>query len=147
MAEVEGIYLPDDLYYHPKEHIWGKVENGFVRMGMDQLALKASGKIAYIKLLPPGKTVKKNKSFGSVEAGKYVGPLRSLVEGEIVEINEEAVRNPSIVHEDPYGRGYLVVIKAFNLERDLEDLITGEKVQEWLEREVREYREKGLFAE
>lgn len=148
MAQVEAIYLPDDLYYDPKNHLWLRVESGRVRIGLDQFGQKAAGTVAYIKMLPAGKQVLKGRAFGSLEAGKYIGPLRAQVSGVIVDVNSDVLAEPSLVNTDPYGRGWFVVMEPSELEADLQDRVHGaEAIQAWLESEHREYTEKGLFAE
>ncbi|MFQ5803283.1 MAG: glycine cleavage system protein H [Candidatus Methylomirabilales bacterium] len=148
MAEVAAIYLPDDLYYDPKNHLWLRVESGRVRIGLDQFGQKAAGTVAYIKLLPAGKQVRKGRAFGSLEAGKYIGPLKAQVSGVIVDVNSDVVTEPTLVNTDPYGRGWFVVMEPSDLEADLQDRVHGaEAIRAWLEREYREYTEKGLFAE
>lgn len=147
MAQVEDIYLPDDLYYDPKDHLWSRPEGGRVRIGLDQFGQRAAGTIAYIKLLPTGKQVSKGRAFGSLEAGKYIGPLKAQVNGCIVEVNPEVLAEPVLVNKDPYGRGWLVVIEPGDLAGDLADRVHGaDAIQAWAEKEYREYKEKGLFA-
>jgi glycine cleavage system H protein len=148
MAQVKEIYLPDDLYYDPKDHLWSRVEAGRVRVGLDQFGQKAAGTVAYLKLLPAGKPVRKGRAFGSLEAGKYIGPLKAQVNGVIGEVNPEVLADPTLVNTDPYGRGWFVVIEPSDLEADLQDRVHGaEAIQAWLETEYQEYVEKGLFAE
>lgn len=148
MAKYEDIYLPDECFYDHKDHLWAKIEGGKVRVGLDQFGQKAAGTAAYIKLLPVGKPAKKGRSFGSLEAGKYIGPLKAPVSGTIIETNQEVIDDPRLVNTDPYGKGWFVVIEPDNLEEDLKDLIQGASaIQSWLEREYKDYTEKGLFAE
>lgn len=148
MARVKDLFLPDDLYYDAKDHLWSRVESGRVRIGLDQFGQKAAGTVAYVKLLPAGKQVRKGRTFGSLEAGKYIGPLKAQVSGVIVEVNPEVLAEPTLVNTDPYGRGWFVFVEPSDLETDLRDRVHGgEAIQAWLEREYREYTEKGLFAE
>jgi len=148
MASYDEFYLPDDLYYDPKDHLWTKIEGDKVRIGLDQFGQRAAGTVAYIKILPVGRTIAKLRAFGSLEAGKYIGPLRAQVAGTILEVNQEVLQDPRLVNEDPYGGAWFVVIQPEDLERDLADRVHGaENIQKWLEEQVHEYREKGLFAE
>ena len=148
MAKYEEVFLPDDLYYDRKDHLWAKIEGDKVRVGLDIFGQKAAGTVAYLKILPAGKKVKKSRSFGSLEAGKYIGPLKAPTGGKLIEVNEEVIKTPNLVNSDPYGKGWFVVIEPDNLEEDLKDLVQGvEGIQEWLEAEYKEYKEKGLFAE
>ena len=147
MIKIDEFELLGDLHYDPKDHLWAKIENGNVRVGLDMFGQKAAGTAAYIKLLPPGREVKKGRAFGSLEAGKYIGPLKSPVNGKILEVNEKVLSNPTLVNTDPYGEGWFVVIEPSNLD-GLNDLIHGEEnIRAWLEKEIREYKEKGLFPE
>jgi glycine cleavage system H protein len=90
MAEFKGITLPDDLYYESKEHMWAKVEGNMVKVGVDAFGVQATGgNTQYVKLKPAGAKAAKLKPFGSIEAGKYIGPLRAPVSGQIAEVNEK----------------------------------------------------------
>jgi glycine cleavage system H protein len=149
MAEFKGIMLPYDLFYEPKEHIWAKVEGNRVQVGLDAFGLKATGgNTQYVKLKPAGAKAIKLKPFGSIEAGKYIGPLRAPVSGQIAESNQKVIDNPDLVNTDCYGEGFFVVIEASNLEEELNDLVSGaENIQKWLEEQYAEYEAKGVFEE
>src|SRR3990172_6206888 len=146
MAKADEFYLPDDLYYDRKDHLWARVEDGKVRVGLDQFGQKAAGTVAYIKLLPVGRPATKGRAFGSLEAGKYIGPLKAPVNGRIAEVNDEVVAEPKRVNTDPYN-SWFVVIEASNLPADLSDLVQGPEIQTWLDQELKEDREKGLIKD
>lgn len=147
MAQVDEFYLPDDLYYDKKDHLWAKVEGDKVKVGLDQFGQKAAGSVAYLKILPVGKAVAKGRAFGSLEAGKYIGPLKAPTSGKLVEVNEAVLQDPKLVNTDPYGEGWFVIIEATNLPADLADLAQGAEIQTWLESEVADYKAKGLIKE
>src|SRR3990172_7507449 len=142
MAQVDKFYLPDDLYYDRKDHLWARLEEGRVRVGLDQFGQQAAGTVAYIKLMPVGRTVTKGRAFGSLEAGKYIGPLKAPVNGKLVETNPAVLANPNLVNTDPYGEGWFVVIEPSDAQADLSDLAHGADVLTWLENEVGEYKSK-----
>ncbi len=139
MAQVKEFFLPDDLYYDAKEHIWTRVEDGQARVGLDAFGACAAGTVAYVKLLPVGRRVEKGRPFGSMEAGKYVGPLKAPVGGTIAALNQAVLDDPRLVNTDHYERGWFVTIAPSQLEADQADLVHGAAVQPWLEREVEEY--------
>jgi glycine cleavage system H protein len=148
MAQVDEFSLPDDLYYDRKDHLWMKLEDGArARVGLDQFGQKAAGTVAYVKLMPVGKAVAKGRAFGSLEAGKYIGPLKAPVSGKIVEVNSEVLSNPKLVNSDPYGAAWFVVLEPSSLAQDITDLAHGPDVQVWLDNEVRDYKEKGLLKD
>ncbi len=149
MARADGYELPDDLLYDRKDHLWARVESPQrVRVGLDQFGQKAAGHVAYVKLLPAGRGVQKGRAFGSLEAGKYIGPLRAPCTGTLAEVNDAVLKTPSLVNTDPYGEGWFVVIEPTSLEVDVADLVQGAAaIQAWLDAEVAEYREKGLIKD
>jgi glycine cleavage system H protein len=150
MAKFKDIELPGDLYYYNTDnHVWAKIEGtNRVRCGIDQFGQKAAGTVVYIKVKLVGGKAIKERTLGTIEAGKYIGPVRSPVNGTITEVNQEVLDTPSLINTDPYDKGWIVVIEADNLEEDLKDLIHGEEdVQKWLETDYQKYEEEGLFAD
>jgi glycine cleavage system H protein len=150
MAKYKDVEMPGELYYfNSNNHVWARVEeDNKVRCGIDQFGQKAAGKVAYVKLKPVGGKAVKGRALGSIEAGKYIGPVKSPVSGTIIEVNEDVISTPSLINTDSYGNGWLVVIEPTNLEEDLKDLIHGEEdVQAWLIADYEKYLKEGLFAE
>jgi glycine cleavage system H protein len=149
MARYKDVEMPGDLYYFNSDnHIWAKVEEERVKCGIDQFGQKAAGTVAYVKLKPAGGKVIKGRALGTIEAGKYIGPVRAPVSGVIIEVNQEVLDQPSLINKDPYGKGWLVLIEPSNLDDEIKDLIQGEEnIQKWLEADYKKYEEEGLFAE
>jgi glycine cleavage system H protein len=147
LAKFEEIELPDELYYDRKEHIWVRIEGDKARVGIDQFGQKAAGTVAYVKIKPAGAKTIKGRAFGSIEAGKYIGPMKAPLNGKIIEVNEALLKRPGLINTDPFGEGWCALIEPTNLQEDIKDLVHGDEVQSWLEAEYREYKEKGLFAE
>jgi glycine cleavage system H protein len=145
MAQFKEFNLPDDLYYDRKGHIWARLEDNGVRAGLDAFGVCAAGTVAYVKLSPVGRRVEKGRAFGSMEAGKYVGPLKAPVGGTIAAVNQQVLSNPSLLNVDHYEQGWLVVISPSNQAEDVADLVHGPHVQSWLEAEVTEYEQKGIL--
>jgi len=137
MVKINGNDFPEDLYYH-REHMWVKVEDGKARVGYNDWAQEAAGKLVNLNARRAGRSVEAGKTLGTVESGKWVGPLRAPVSGKIAEVNEEVMKNPSLINEDPYSRGWIAVIEAEDLETELEGLIKGSDkamLEAWLREE------------
>ena len=147
MAQVEGINLPDELYYHPQDHLWVRVEGQRAHVGVDDLAQKSAGKVNAVRLKPAGRPIAQGKPFGTMEAGKYVGPLKAPVAGLVAEVNAEPMAQPGLLNTDPYGEGWLIVIEMEDASRDLAGLVHGPAVQAWLEQTVADWRRRGLLKE
>lgn len=112
MATVRGCNMPDDLLYDVENHIWFKEQgDGNVKLGMTTVATAMAGQLVAFTPKKVGKPIQAGKSCATVESGKWVGPAKSAAGGEIVEINEALVNKPSLANEDPYGAGWLIIIK------------------------------------
>lgn len=147
MAQIANFHIPDDLYYHPVDLLWLRQEGDEVRVGLNQMSQASAGQIKHVRLMPPGRARRQGQNFGTMEAGKYVGPLRMPVSGKVVEINEAVLRDPGLINRDPYGEGWLVMVEPSDLAAELTGLVHGEAIQPWLEETYRQYQAKGLLAE
>jgi glycine cleavage system H protein len=145
MAKLESFNLPDELYYHGEDHLWARVEDNQVRIGLDDVAQSSAQVITHLRLKPPGRPIPQNRPFGTMEAGKYIGPLRLPVGGKVIEINDELIDSPGLANSDPYGKGWLALVVPDNLQGDLNNLVHGDKLQSWLESSVADWRSRGLL--
>jgi glycine cleavage system H protein len=147
MAQIASFHVPDELYYHAVDLLWLRLEGAQARIGLNQMSQASAGQIRHVRLMPPGRARRQGQNFGSMEAGKYVGPLRMPVSGKVVEINEAVMHDPGLINRDPYGEGWLVLIEPSGLTEELAGLVHGEAVQPWLEATYQQYQAKGLLAE
>ncbi len=112
MPIVRGCELPDELLYDVENHTWfDELDDGNVKIGMTAVAAAMAGELVAVTPKKVGRAVKAGKSCATIESGKWVGPARSAAAGEVVAVNEALVDTPSIVNEDPYGSGWIVVLK------------------------------------
>ncbi len=112
MATVRGCNLPDELLYDVQSHIWFQEQgDGNVKVGMTAVATAMAGRLVAFTPKAVGKDVKAGKSCATVESGKWVGPAKVAAAGTVVEVNEALVATPSLANEDPYGRGWLLILK------------------------------------
>jgi glycine cleavage system H protein len=149
MAKVENLHLPADRHYDPAEHLWVKIEGGTARIGIDELGRWAAGTISYVDLHRIGKRLdRRGAPFGTLEANKFVGALRTPIRGTIVETNPRMAEDPRIVNQDAYGAGWFVVIQPAHLEEDLATLVRGEsEIIRYAQTKVAEYRSRGILPD
>jgi glycine cleavage system H protein len=140
---VEGFDFPEGLRYVPGDHLWVKPEASRVRVGLDAIAAASAGAILYVRFQPGGRRVERGRAFGSIEAGKYVGPLRAPVAGTIVETNAKAAQSPALLNRDPYGDGWLALLEPEDLERDAAAFVVGPAVEAWARADLAAFRSKG----
>jgi glycine cleavage system H protein len=106
--------VPAELKY-TKEHEWAKVEGGRVRVGITAYAQEQLGDVVFVELPKVGAKVTQHKTFGVVESVKAVSDLFAPLTGEIVEANSALSQTPELVNQDPYGRGWMIVIAPSDL--------------------------------
>ena len=102
--------IPSNLQY-TKDHEWAKIENGVATIGITDFAQGELGDIVFVELPEVGKSFNAGDAFGTIEAVKTVTDLFSPISGKIVAINEGLDNDPGKVNSDPYGDGWLVIIR------------------------------------
>ncbi len=125
---------PEDLKY-TKEHEWIKVEGDRGRVGITHFAQEQLGDVVFVELPKVGRRLKvadgKMEIFGVVESVKAVSDLFSPVSGEVLEVNTALEKQPELVNQDPYGKGWMMVLKITN-PKDLDALMTAKAYQAYL---------------
>lgn len=102
--------VPSTLRYSA-EHEW--IDDATpTRVGITAIAADALGDVVYVDLPEAGSTVTAGQTCGEVESTKSVSDLYSPVTGTVAEVNQEAVDNPGILNEDPYGAGWLFTVEV-----------------------------------
>jgi glycine cleavage system H protein len=102
--------LPENLKY-TTEHEWLDESTPAV-IGVTDVAAEALGDVVYLELPEVGAEVEAGAVVGEIESTKSVSELYSPVSGTIAEVNAEAVENPEIVNQDPYGKGWLFKVEV-----------------------------------
>lgn len=101
---------PRDLKY-TKTHEWMKEEGRNARVGISNYAQEQLGDIVYVELPEVGRVLQKGEVFGVVESVKAVSDCYAPVSGKVVDRNGELEGSPELINQDPYGRGWLIVIE------------------------------------
>lgn len=141
MATVEGYNMPDELYYH-EEDTWAKVEDDNIRVGMTDFYQKMAGETTYVDLPFEGDEIAQGDTCGKIQSAKWVGKFVSPVSGEIVEVNQNLEDDCSLINKDPYGEGWIMVVKPSNLTNELNVLFHGADVESWLKQKIKDAEKK-----
>lgn len=130
MVKVDNYEVPEGLYYS-KDWAWIKIEGKKVRCGITDYAQKQLREVVYVELPSAGDTIKQKDPYGTVESVKAVSDLVAPLSGKIEEVNEEVSGKPETLNEDPYNKGWLIVITPSNLDAELKNLMDFKKSVEW----------------
>jgi glycine cleavage system H protein len=106
------VQVPDDLRY-TTNHEWLRDEGeGLFRVGITDFAQDALGDVVYVALPDAGRSLSAGEPFGEVESTKSVSDVYAPVAGSVEAVNEALLDAPEAVNADPYGEGWLVVIRS-----------------------------------
>lgn len=136
MSVVGGFKAPAHLSYHPG-HAWAARESRqVVRVGLDDFAARLVGQIEQIDLPARGRWVRQGERGWTIGRGSHRFDMLSPIEGEVVDVNPEVLLNPSLAHQDPYGAGWLLAVKAPAMDGNMKNLLHGRLAQRWMEESV-----------
>lgn len=136
MNVVGGFKAPANLSYHPG-HAWAMKESRqVVRIGLDDFAARTVGQIDQLDLPVRGRWLRQGEKGWTIGRGTHRFEMLSPIEGEVIDINAEVLRNPALAHEDPYGAGWLVAVQAPAVDGNMKNLMHGRLAQRWMEESV-----------
>jgi len=121
---------PADLKY-TKEHEWARVEGKRARVGITAYAQEQLGDVVFVELPKVGTKVSQMQPFGVVESVKAVSDLFAPLSGEVAEVNAELLKKPELINQDPYGKGWMLVIQVSS-PQEVNALLTVKQYQELL---------------
>jgi glycine cleavage system H protein len=98
--------------------IWVAVEGSRARLGLSDFVQQVNGDIAFANFELAGTELEVGDEFGSIETVKVNVSLPSPVKGRIVEVNPLLQEAPEAINQDPYSRGWMVVMEPRDWEKD-----------------------------
>lgn len=102
---------PEDRLYH-RDALWLKLlDNGEALVGVNYYAQQTLGEVVYLDLPKAGESICLGTSMGTIESHKAVSDLISPVSGSVLGINPRLQNEPALINSDPYGDGWLLLIR------------------------------------
>lgn len=129
---VEGFHVPENLRYHPG-HGWALRERSrLARVGVDEFGAALLGAVDSIELPKPGHWVRQGQRAWNFYRNGEKTQMVSPVEGEVVEVNEEVIKDPSLLRKDPFGKGWLMAVHVPDEESVQHNLLPVHLVKDWI---------------
>ena len=133
MEDVLGFQVPMENYYLHRGHAWVLLEgDNRVRVGLDDFSQKLLGPAEEVRLPEIGKVYYQDHLCLALFRQGKKASFEAPVDGAVEAINPMVRQNPSLIHDDPYGEGWLFTVKPVNLRRNLENLLSGEEAVIWI---------------
>ena len=137
MKDVFGFQVPIENYYLHRGHAWAALEGADrVRVGLDDFSQKLLGPADEVRLPEIGKVYYQDHLCMALFRQGKKASFEAPVDGAIEAINPKVRQNPRLIHDDPYGEGWLFIATPSNLKVDLEKMLFGQCNIAWIESEV-----------
>lgn len=130
MKEISELNLPDGVRYS-EDHEWIRLEGDLVKIGISDYAQDQLGDITFVEVPEVGDVFEHDEEFGTLESTKAVSEMLLPISGEVVNVNTALEESPGLVNQDPYGEGWVIVIKPDD-PADMEAMMTRDQYLEML---------------
>ena len=136
MQDVKGFDVPTDYYFH-NGHTWARIESGgTIRIGLDDFALKLLGRADALDLPLMGKELDRDHVGWGLRRRENQANVLSPISGVIVEVNEKVRENPEITNREPYGDGWLFMVRPPDVKKSVKKLMADTDSLNWINGEI-----------
>ena len=123
--------IPENLKY-TVDHEWVMIEGERAKVGITDYAQDALGDVVFVDIPELGERVTVGETVTEVESTKSVSDIYAPLEGEIIEINQELDDSPELLNGDPYGEGWIFILKLSET-TSTESLLSAKDYRELVE--------------
>jgi glycine cleavage system H lipoate-binding protein len=136
VQRVKGFDVPMGYYFHDG-HAWARIESGgCIRIGLDDFALKVLGEADALDLPLMGKELDQGKIGWGLKRKDNCADVLSPIDGVIVEVNSEIREKPDMANREPYGGGWLFMVRTPDVKATIGKLMADQQSLTWMNREV-----------
>lgn len=136
IQRIKGFDVPMGYYFHDG-HTWARIESGgYIRIGLDDFSLKLLGKADALDLPLMGKELDQGLAGWGLRRRDNIADVLSPVNGVIVEVNSKVREKPEIANREPYGDGWLFMVRSPDIKGTVKRLIDDSTSPVWISDEV-----------
>jgi glycine cleavage system H lipoate-binding protein len=136
VQQVKGFDIPVGYYFH-NGHTWARIESGgFIRIGLDDFSLKLLGKADAFDLPLMGKELDQGAAGWGLRRKDNKADVLSPVDGVIVEVNADVREKPELANREPYGDGWLFMVRSPDIKGTVKKLMDDTNSLGWISEEV-----------
>lgn len=133
--------IPHGLFYS-KNHTWAHLEkSGNAKVGLDDFLLQIVGDVKVNHLKFPGEKLRKNEILAEIYQNDKRLRIYSPISGEVVSTNTLIRDNPELLHDDPYGKGWIYAIKPSNWKEDIHSYYLAEEATHWITKDLDRFKD------
>ena len=136
VQQVKGFDVPMGYYFH-NGHTWARIESGgYLRIGLDDFSLKLLGKPDALDLPLMGKELDMDKVGWGLRRKENQADVLSPIDGVIMEVNSKVRENPELANREPYGEGWLFMVRTPDIKGTAKKLMSDTSSMNWINGEV-----------
>ncbi|MGB9233435.1 MAG: glycine cleavage system protein H [Terriglobales bacterium] len=141
MAKEAGFSIPQGYSFHPG-HTWVVRETADdARIGLDKFAADLVGTIDHIEVADPSRWIRQGQRLMTIHSDGASFDLLAPVEGVVMAVNEQVVKNPALALSDPYKDGWIAMLRSPDLRTNQRNLLQGPMVAPWMHYSVSRLKE------
>ena len=119
------------------EDVWAaKTKTVPIRIGLDDFALKLLGKADALDLPLMGNVLDPDKPGWGLKRKDNNADVLSPIGGVIMEVNSKVRENPELANREPYGDGWLFMVRTPDIKKSMQQLMTNTDSLDWIKAEV-----------
>lgn len=119
--------MPKNLKF-TETHEWLDASDDDMIIGITDHAQALLGDMVFVELPQIGDELNAGDELGVLESVKAASDFYAPISGVVIAVNEQVTENPELVNTDPYGAGWLVKMRAHELE-EIHALLDEEEYQ------------------
>jgi glycine cleavage system H lipoate-binding protein len=133
MLRDHGLDVPKGYCFHPG-HAWVLDEGRQnARIGLDSFGAGLLGKIDRVEVVGLNRWVRQGQKICTISRDGMSVDLLSPIEGVIISVNQDVLRDPSLILKDSYKGGWICVVKSPEIATNLNNLLQGTLVAPWMQ--------------
>jgi glycine cleavage system H protein len=133
--------IPLGLFYS-KNHTWAHLEKtGIAIVGLDDFLQHITGEVKFSNLKNPGNFINKGELLADIYRNGKLLQIYSPISGRIMNTNEMLHKNPGIINEDPYGKGWIYQIKPSEWIAETDSYYLAEEAIAWSKKELERFKD------
>ena len=133
--------IPQGIFYS-KNHTWTYLEkSGYASVGLDDLLLHITGDVKFLSRLIPDGNLHKGELLAEIESKGKILQVFSPISGRVVKVNQLLSSNPELLNEDPYGKGWVCMIKPSDWVNETSSYFLAENAAGWFNNELNRFRD------
>jgi glycine cleavage system H protein len=133
--------IPLGLFYS-RNHTWAHLEkSGLARVGLDDFLQHIIGEVKFLKLKDPGSFINKGELLAEINQEGKILQIYSPLSGKVMNTNSILLDNPGVLNDDPYGTGWVYMIKPTEWIAETDSYFLAESAIDWIKKEMERFKD------